>query len=426
MRVAHTARGLAAGFEPCDVLLVGGGPAGSTAARLLAQLGWTVRLLDRARFPRPKPCGECLNPGAVAALERLGVLERVLALQPASLDGWTVSAERAVARGRFPHGAGGLSLDRARLDAALLDAARAAGVEVVEGTRVTGLVHTAEEKRAGTVAVLTAAPVHPVHRARIVVGADGLRSVVARALSAYRRSPRLRKLSITLHVEGAGLDPRQGRLWIDGEGTVGLAALDPDGRSWNATAVVDADARGRAVAGDPVGFTLARLAALLTGSAPRSAAAPRLVAGPWASGPFDWPTRRAVADRVVLVGDAAGYFDPLTGQGIYRALRSAELAAQAIDRALRADRAFSADLAGYETALRDELRAPLRVQRGVEAVISRGPLRRGALALLGRRTHPMDTLIAITGDLAPVRSLLRPTVWLRRTRSVEARARGRP
>ena len=246
MRVAHTARGLAAGSEPCDVLVVGGGPAGSTAARLLAQLGWTVRLLDRARFPRPKPCGECLNPGAVAALERLGVLERVLALQPASLDGWTVSAERAVARGRFPHGAGGLSLDRARLDAALLDAARAAGVEVVEGTRVTGLVHTAEEKRAGTVAVLTAAPGHPVHRARIVVGADGLRSVVARALSAYRRSPRLRKLSITLHVEGAGLDPRRGRLWIDGEGTVGLAALDPDGRSWNATAVVDADARWRA------------------------------------------------------------------------------------------------------------------------------------------------------------------------------------
>lgn len=61
-----------------------------------------------------------------------------------------------------------------------------------------------------------------------------------------------------------------------------------------------------------------------------------------------------------------------------------------------------------------------------EAVISRGPLRKGALALLGRRTHPMDTLIAITGDLAPVRSLLRPTVWLRCTRSVEARARRRP
>jgi flavin-dependent dehydrogenase len=379
--------------------VVGGGPAGSTTARLLALRGWRVRLLDRARFPRPKPCGECLNPGAVAALERLGVLDDVLALEPAPLAGWVVGASGgprfarftrqpiAVARGRFPAGHGGFSLDRARLDHALLAAARRAGVEVEEGRRV-----------AAADPVLAAAPV--------VVGADGLRSVVARAAGAYRRAPRLRKLSITLHVEAVALDPSEGWIRLDALGTVGLAPLDPGGARWNATVVVDARAHGRTVAGDPAAFALARVADVLAPAPP-----PRAVAGPWTSGPFDWPGRRAVADGVVLVGDAAGYFDPLTGQGIFRALRSAELAADAIDTALRTGRAFRRDLAPYEHALRRELSAPLRVQRGVEAVISRGPLRRGAIALLGRWPRPMDTLIAVTGDLEPPRALLRPGVW---------------
>jgi flavin-dependent dehydrogenase len=123
---------------------------------------------------------------------------------------------------------------------------------------------------------------------------------------------------------------------------------------------------------------------------------------------------------VVLVGDAAGYFDPLTGQGIFRALRSAELAADAIDTALRAGRAFRRDLVPYERALRRELAAPLRVQRGVEAVISREPLRRGAITLLGGRPRPMNTLIAVTGDLEPPRALLRPALWADLLRSRRA------
>jgi flavin-dependent dehydrogenase len=374
-----------------DVLVVGGGPAGSTTARLLALRGRKVLLLDRARFPRAKACGECLNPGAVAALARLGVLEDVLALGPAPLDGWAVGAERALARGRFPVGQGGLALDRARLDHALLDAARRAGVEVREGTRV-----------------LPGDPA--LGAARVVVGADGLRSVVARSVAAYRRTPRIRKLSITLHVEGVALDPREGRIWLDALGTVGLAPLDPAGRLWNATVVADAPTRGREVAGDPAAFALGRLAAVLA-AMPDAGPPPRLVAGPWTSGPFDWPARRAVADGVVLVGDAAGYFDPLTGQGIFRALRSAELAAGAIDTALGAGRALRRDLAPYERALRREWRAPLRVQHGVEAVISKGPLRRAAITLLGRGPRPMDALIAVTGDLVRPRALLRPALW---------------
>ena len=244
-----------------------------------------------------------------------------------------------------------------------------------------------------------------VEIARIVVGADGLRSTLARGIAAYRRPPRLRKLSVTMHVEGFDADPTRGRLHLDQRGTVGLAPLDAEGRSWNATMVVDAEAEGRAAAGDPEGFARQRFEQLV---------GRRLgtrVEGPWTSGPFDWPSRRAVSDGVALVGDAAGYYDPLTGQGIYRALRSAELAADTIDEALRRGRTATRDLAPYQRALRGELRAPLRVQRGVEVVLASRSLRGAALAVLGRSPRATDMIIGVTGDMTPARALLGRRFW---------------
>lgn len=399
-----------------DVMVVGGGPAGSTAARLLALAGWRVTLLDRARFPRPKACGECLNPGAVAALARLGVLDRVLALAPAWLSGWSVESRGRAAIGSFPNGRGGLAVSRARLDHALLEAAAAAGVRVREGVKVES-VQPPAAGRGPTLGIRDGGGRRSAVGAAVVVGADGLRSTVARSFDAYRRGPRLRKLSITVHVEGIDADPCRGRLVLDARGTVGVASLDPDGRRWNATVVVDALAEGRAVAGDPRAFARARLAGAL-GGAWRG----EPVDGPWTSGPFDWPSRRTVADGVVLIGDAAGYYDPLTGQGIYRALRSAELAVAVIDGALRAGRVSSATLAPYEAVLRRELRAPLRVQRGVEAVVSSAPLRPAALALLGRASRAMDTVIGVTGDMTPARALFHPGVWADLLRGVTPHA----
>ncbi len=241
-----------------------------------------------------------------------------------------------------------------------------------------------------------------------MVGADGLRSVVARSLDAYRRPPRIRKLSLTVRLQGEGPARDRGLLVLGNPRTVGLAPVRSGGRLWNATVVTRSEAEGREVAEDPEGFALAALRE--AGIAWRRP--PELVDGPWASGPFDWPIRRRVGPSTLLVGDAAGYFDPLTGQGIQRALRSAVLAATTIDRVLREGGESGAALDRYDRALRQELAPGRRVQRIVEAVVSRPRLRACLVGRLAASSTAADTLVRVTGDADPVRTLLRPRFWL--------------
>ena len=123
-----------------EVVVVGGGPAGASAAIRLARRGIDVWVLDRARFPRAKPCGEFLSPGATPILEELGVREAVEAAGALRLERVRIDAHGAVVELEFPSGEGappwGYSLSRHALDAILLDAARAAGARVLEETRV--------------------------------------------------------------------------------------------------------------------------------------------------------------------------------------------------------------------------------------------------------------------------------------------------
>jgi flavin-dependent dehydrogenase len=388
-----------------DVLIVGAGPAGSVTAALLARAGWSVAVLERAHLPRPKPCGECLNPGAMSALRRVGLLDPVLALSPALLHGWEIRSGDIRAVADFPDGVGhGLGLPRDVLDAALVAAARESGTVVEEGVTVRRVSELATD---GVRTLTTREPDGSpgARSARVVVGADGLRSVVARSIGAPRRLPKLRKVSLTLRVRGRR-DPTDRGVVMIGDGvTVGVAPVDAAATLWNLTLVLDAT-RARAAAG--------RSPALVLDSARRAGCdwleGPEVVAGPWASGPFDWPMRAVTADGIVLVGDAAGYYDPLTGQGIFRAVRSAELAASAIDSALRGGRVSSADFRGYALRHRAAFAAGGLVQHAVEQVVSRGSLRDRVVGSLAQRPSALGALLGVTGDGAPTRSLLRPEV----------------
>lgn len=408
-------------MRDAQVAIVGAGPAGSTLALLLARAGVDVLLIDRATFPRVKPCGDCLSAEVTRILERLGVLGGVLARGPARLAGWRiVSPDGCAFESRFddlafadPCARTSLAMPRAELDAVLLDAARAAGASAYTGAAVIDF----EPGYPPLLRVRTRARTH-VMRPRLVVGADGLRSVVSRRARAVRRHARIRKLSLTAHVEGAELPGPFGEMHVAPTMCAGLAPVGHD--RFNLTIVAESDRHGRSVAQDAFAFFRGALRAfpllpsrlvnatcegvpLLGGTLP--ACTPRL----HASGPFDAPTRRVAGRGWVLLGDAAGYFDPFTGQGIHQAMRGAEILAPLIMQVLHSS-AAPAPLHAWTRAHR-RLSAPgRRLQQLIDAVLRRPHLADAAIRRLRDAPRAAGAMLAVTADLRHPLSLLSPDV----------------
>jgi flavin-dependent dehydrogenase len=207
-----------------DAVVVGAGPAGSATALLLARAGARVLLLDRARFPRDKPCSEYLGPETTRVLERLGggVLDSVAAASHARLTGMKVVAPSGASMigrfGRFGRFGERFSyaLPRMNFDMILRSAAEAAGAVVREGMKVKDLLYDR-----GAVGGVVAGE---TYRARVVVGADGLRSVVARRLGRVRSSPPHR-VAFTAHVSDVAGVTDVGEMHIGRTGYVGLGPI---------------------------------------------------------------------------------------------------------------------------------------------------------------------------------------------------------
>ncbi|MEO5590837.1 MAG: NAD(P)/FAD-dependent oxidoreductase [Gemmatimonadaceae bacterium] len=392
------------------VIIVGGGPAGASAAYFLASAGIETVVLDRARFPRDKTCSEYMSPQAsriLAAMGAIGEVESAGAARLAGMrvhapNGATIHGEFAAAHGFKGYSDRGLAVRRTVLDTILLEKARSAGASVHEGVRVTDLQRSSDGRIIG-VSTLDPGEKPVDWKADVVIGADGLRSVVGRRLGLIRASRWPRRIALVTHYAGLEHIGDMGEMHVDRGGYCGVASVGNG--LWNVAVVVPVS-RAAEVAVDRTEFVQRWIS-----ERPRLArmfAHAHRVDPVNATGPFATSARRAWAPGAALVGDAAEFFDPFTGEGIYTALRGGELLSGFVANAASSPQSMDEALRAYEKARRAEFTGKWMVERMVGTAVAFPALINRAATVLSRRRDMADLLVGVVGDFVPAREVLRP------------------
>jgi len=309
-----------------DVIVVGAGPAGSMAALVLARAGVRVCLLEREALPRPKLCGDTINPGAVATLAALN-LEGGPLSTAVRLRGMLVSSPRVAVRGEYPAGAVALAVPRSRFDHWLIEAAVAAGAKLECGVRVRGPLWRTDGASSEVAGVeLTRGGSIIRVPAMITIAADGRRSVLARAAGLSRHPQKPRRWAFGVYATDVGGMTDMGEMHLRAGHYVGLAPLG--GGLTNVCVVTGRRPEGRSP-GDVIRRVLAGDRRLHERTvAMRPAGAPHVL------GPLAVDCEGVGRPGLLLAGDAAGFVDPMTGDGVHIAIRGGVLAAEAALRAL--------------------------------------------------------------------------------------------
>lgn len=395
-----------------EVIVVGGGPAGASTAWALAREGVDVLVLDRAKFPRDKICAEYLSPQASRILSDMGVLDEIERSNPGHLAGMSVRAPNGfIANGEFASNHGfhgfrdkGLAVRRTILDDIVLRGARAAGARIEESVRVTDVTRDVAARVNGVSAMANDGQPCTL-RARYVVGADGLRSVIGRRLGLVRTS-RIwpRRIALVAHYRNVQGVTDMGEMHVDYDGYFGIVDV---GEGTMNVAVVVPMSRAREIGDDKIGFfenwiaSRPHLAKRFEGSERMTPVR--------ATGPFATASRRAWSPGAALVGDAADFFDPFTGEGIYAALRGGELLAPYLMDALAGNTAKEAGiLSGYDDARKREFGGKWKIERIVGMAIAYPYFMNNAAKVLSRRKDMADLLVGVAGDFIPPSIVLQP------------------
>lgn len=306
-----------------EVLIAGAGPAGATAAILLARSGIRVLLVDRARFPRDKLCGDTLNPGALRVIDRLGLRAEVES-RGLPLHGMLVTGESGIQiHGQYTPPFAGRSIIRRDLDMLLVQAAVTAGAHFQDQVRIVDPIIDTDTGRGPIVrgAVLATRDGKRLRvPAALTIAADGRRSTLAFALGLARQPRHPRRWVAGAYFEGVEeMTSDLGEMHVRPHHYMGVAPV-PGGVA-NVCYVSEAREGFR----NPATLLSSRLAAdplLRDRFAHARLASPVTLLGPLA---VDVPV--AGAPGLLLAGDAAGFIDPITGDGLRFALRGGELAA---------------------------------------------------------------------------------------------------
>jgi flavin-dependent dehydrogenase len=354
-----------------DVVVVGGGPVGLAAAIAARRRGLAVTLVEAHRPPLDKACGEGIMPAGLAALAALGV---ELGDAGRAFSGIRYRSRATVAEADFPRGEVGRGVRRTALHGALVERAARVGVELLWGREATGLSPDGIATGSGEIP------------ARFVVGADGLRSKVRAWAGLARPATRsAERFGVRRHLHLPATAGEGARVEVV-FGERAEAYLTPLAGETGVALLWEGAARGfddLVATRFPADFAR-RLAGATPASRDRGA------------GPFRQRARGAVAGRVALIGDAAGYVDALTGEGLALGFREAVALGDAL---------AEGDLGRYARAARRLRRTPETITRLALAAARRPRLGHRLVAALARDPALFSRLLGALGAAAPLRSV---------------------
>jgi geranylgeranyl reductase family protein len=395
-----------------DVAIVGAGPSGSTCAYYLAGQGKRVLLLEQKEFPRDKLCGDAVCTSAQTHLKRMGVLQAILGEKKghwAEVGGLVSPRGISFIANSAPHTNGSLviAIKRIVLDEKIARAAQKAGAHLVENYQVAG-VEFSRADRCWTVQSRSAA--QPAYRARVLVACDGASSSLARSLGIVHTPPdavcsRAYVKAGTSNFQADGvvfyppeLLPGYLALFRHAGDEVNVACyIIPGGRCVPADLhriyekVLRHDPHVREALGPRAELERMRGAGLRLGGIPRS-----------------------FADNLLIVGDAAGHIDPLTGEGIHHAMDAAEIAAQTLVEAFAADDYRASFLKRYHERWQKRFGRDFYWSRKMAQLCCRFPIFLDACAAVSKKRGPgfLAQWATVMTGARPKSHFLRPGVVL--------------
>lgn len=383
-----------------DVIVIGGGPAGSATALFLADCGYEVILLDQARFPRDKICGEFISPAADSILERLGVLSAIEALSPVRLSGVSISSnEKTGFAVQYPSLPGtnrpmtSLSLPRMVFDRLLIERVGQKGVIVKEGHKVTDFI--VEEEQVVGVRGLDAAKTPFEFRASVVVDAGGRNGISLRRFGLKKKNRGSGKVALAAHWTTLQPLGKYCAMHISHPGYTGIASTGPG--QVNVVLVVDKKSlKGENDLHDFYVRTVLKnqLRRNLLGQAEVEEKV-RIVDS------LAFSVRPPKIGGLVLVGDASGFIDPFTGEGIYLSLRSAEIASEVIDLCFKRKDFSRGALAVYEQKRKKEFNKKFLLSKIFQRLIYNPLLCNRVIQILAKNPEQAETLVGVIGDYIP-------------------------
>ena len=403
-----------------DVIVVGAGPGGSTAASFMAQKGLQVLLIDKSDFPRDRVCGDAISGKSVDVLRRLDLIDEVRAAEHIGAWGVTFGGPNGEAAAipftsdRQRTVPPGFVCAREVFDDIVLRKARQSGADVHLGVSVTDLLLEGSAIRG--VVVDSAGGTRQI-RAPLVIGADGAYSIVARKLGIAQLNERHYSAGLRAYYRGVTgfhednhielhflADAIPGYFWIfpmsNGMANVGVGMLS--------AAVKKRKVKLRVLLDQCIAhpqfrerFEGAERIGRLKGWGLPLGSSPRPMAG----------------DGWMLVGDAASLIDPFTGEGIGNAMISGEKAASWSERAIEASRFDAEFLHGYQRDVMSYLGGELRVSHGMQRLINFKWLLGLVIGKAERNPYVASTISVMFDDESERKKLLKPQFYLRLLRS---------